>query len=166
MALFKSTLATNTFASPRVKTNPGEGMGTPFSRGTSFTLTTDHDATDVVALFPIPSNLCVNRVLFSTDGGATAGAADIGLYTLSDDGVTATAVDADEFASAQAVTSAAVDTDVTAEAGTTTIDERYKPIWEVLGLTEDPATTYWVAYTITTDIDATTVTGVRVEGWL
>lgn len=165
MALYLSELATNAYAAPVVKTNPNDGYGTPFSRGVSFTLTTDHDSADVIALFPISSSMCVNRVLLSTDGAATAGAADIGLYTLNEAGDTATAVDADEFASAQAITSAAVDTDVTAEAGTTTIDERYKPIWEVLGLSADPGLTYWVCLTVTTNIDATNVIAVRIEGW-
>lgn len=166
MALYLSEWATNAYAQPNVRQNAGEGVGKPYSKGSAFTLTTDHDAADVIALFPIPSNLVINQLLLSTDGAATAGAADIGLYTLNEAGDTATAVDADEFASAQAITSALLDSDVMAEAGTTTIDERYKPIWEVLGLSADPGLIYWVCLTITTNVDATNVVAVRVTGWL
>ena len=163
MALYKSTWLTNASATPNVREN--YGMGHAFTRGESFSMTTDHDTADVILLFPLPSNTVVNKVLMSTDGAATAGAGDIGLYTLNVAMDTATEVDKDLFASAQAITSAGVDTDVTGESTTVTIDERYKPLWEVLGLSEDPGAVYWLGWTITTDVDATTVTSLRVEGW-
>lgn len=163
MALYLSTLATNAFAKPPVKANPAE-TGRAYSRGVSFSLTTDHDSADVIALFPIPTTVCVRALLFSTNGAATAGAADFGLYTLNDLGDTATAVDADLFASAQAVTTALARSDITGESGVMTIDERFMPIWQAAGLSADPGGVFWVCLTVTTNIDATTVIGVEVEG--
>lgn len=163
MALYKSTLATNATATPIVKTDP-EDMGRAFNRGTSFSMTTDHDSTDVVLMFPVPTNITVRALFYYTDGTATTGTADIGLYTLSDDGATATAVDVDLFASAQALTTAATRTDITGEAGTVTIDERFKPLWEVAGASADPGGVYWVAFTMTQDIDATTVVALELVG--
>lgn len=164
MATYYSTLAANRFTTtPPARANSSD-LGQAYRAGTTFTLTTDHDAADIIALFPIPSGMTVRQVLFSTDGAATAGNVDIGLYTADDAGVL-TAVDADVFASAQAVTSALTMSDVTGEAGTITLDERYIPIWDAAtALTTNPNVTYWVCYTVTTDVDATTVTAVDVVG--
>jgi len=162
MALYKSTLATNLYASPAVR---GESHGGEVRRyGTSMTLTTDHDSADVVALFPVPSNMQVRSVQFSTDGSATTGAADIGIYTLSSDGATATAVDADLFASAQTITSAGDLTEVIDESSVFTIADRYLPLWEAAGESSDPGGYYWICYTLTANVDASTVTAVDVTG--
>lgn len=163
MALRKSTLATNATATPVVKTDPDE-MGRAFNRGTTYTVTASDTTSDVVLLFPIPTNMAIRALLFSTDGAATAGAGNFGLYTLNDAGDTATAVDADLFASAQAITSALTRSDITGEAGTVTINERFSPIWSVAGATSDPGGVYWVAYVPTTQADANTIVGVEVEG--
>lgn len=165
MAIRKSTLATNAFATPSVRANPKE-VGQAFNRGTTYTVTASDTTSDVVILFPVPTNLTVRALLFSTDGAATAGAGNFGLYTLNDAGDTATAVDADLFASAQAITSALARSDITGEAGTVTIDERFKALWEVVGASTDPGGVYWVAYVPTTQADANTVIGVEVEGVL
>lgn len=161
MALYKSTLAANAFAKPPVKT---DDFGESRLYGTTMSLTTDHDSADVVALFPVPTTMQVRRVYFSTDGTATAGAADIGLYTLNPAGDTATAVDADLFASAQAITTAADNTEVVGESGQFIIAERFQPLWQAAGASADPGGVYWVCLTITTNVDATTVVSVEVEG--
>lgn len=163
MALYKTTLATNFFATPPVKSNPQE-TGRAFNRGASISLTTDHDSADVIILFPVPTNICVRALLLSTDGGAAAGAGDFGLYTLNAAGDTATEVDKDLFASAQAITSALTRSDITGESTTVTIDERFKPLWEVAGASADPGGVYWVCMTVTTNVDATNVIGVEIEG--
>jgi len=163
MATYKSELATNATAQPVVKTNP-EKTGQAYNAGETFSLTTDHDAADVILMFPVPTNTTVRALLFSTDGASTTGAADFGLYTLGNDGTTLTAVDVDLFASAQAVTSALTRSDITGEAGTITINERFVPLWEAAGAASDPTGVYWVALTVTTDVDDTTVIGLEIEG--
>ena len=159
MALYKSTYASNLFAAPKVINNPGN-RGPMHFFGTHFQLTTDHDANDVILLMPIPSNFRPTQFRFSTDGGATAGAANVGLHTVSDDGATATVVDADLFASAQSVTTAATATDIIAYLNT---EDRGKTLWEIAALgaatyTADPKIEFWLTLTISTNVDATTET--------
>jgi len=163
MALKKSALATNLFAKPKVIANPGQN-GQVRLYGESLTLTSDEDSGDVILMFPIPSSLVVRSVLFSSDGGGAAGAVDIGLYTVDENGANEVAVDADLFASAQATSSAAERVDVIDEAGSITLDERFKAIWEAAAQTADPGAVYWVALTVTTDIDADTLVAVEVLG--
>lgn len=165
MALRKSTLATNATATPVVKTNPDE-LGQVRNFGTTYTITASDTTSDVVLLFPVPTNLAVRALLFSTDGAATAGAGNFGLYTLNAAGDTATAVDADLFASAQAITSALARSDITGESGVLTINERFAPLWEVVGASADPGGWYWVSYVPTTQADASTVVGVEAVGVL
>lgn len=163
MALKFSTLATGAFATPRVISNP-QNTGAPFNRGASHSMTTAEVANDVVALFSVPTNIAVRAVLLSSDGAGAAGAVDIGLYTINEAGDTETAVDRDLFTSAQSVAGALVRSDVTAEAGTITIDERFLPLWQAAGLTADPGGIFWVCATVTTAVDATTLIAVEVEG--
>ena len=163
MADFLSAWAT--FATSTPNSRESYGVGRFQSRGETFTLTTAHDAGDVIALFPIPSNANVNRVLFTSDGGATAGAVDIGLYTLDLADGSSAVVDADLFASAQAVTSAVTDSDVTNESGVIGVFQRVgTPLWSLAGYSSDPGIDFWVCYTVTTDVDATTQTVVMLEG--
>lgn len=164
MALRKSTLATNATATPPVKANPDEGTGLTYTRGCTYTVTASDTTSDNVILFPIPTNMSVRALLFSTDGAATAGAGNFGLCTLNNANDTVTEVDFDLWASAQAITSALARSDITGESTTVTIDERFKAIWEVVGATADPGGVYWVTYTATTQADANTVIGVEVVG--
>lgn len=168
MAVYKSTYASNVFATPKVLNNPGNRGGLQYF-GTHFQLTTDHDSADVILLMPIPSNFRPFELLFSTDGGATAGAANVGLHTLSDDGATATAVDVDLFASAQAVTSAGLRTDIFSESTTLGVEDRGKYMWEIAAVgaasyTVDPKIEFWLTATISTNIDATTETRWEMTG--
>lgn len=163
MALFLSTLASNRFTKPPVKANPGP-MGQARNVGTSFSLGTTHDTGDVILLFAIPTNFVMRTLRLSTDGAATAGAGDFGLYTLNDAGDTETAVDIDLFASAQAITTALERSDIIDEAGNVGIANRFQQIWEVAGLSADPGGVFWVGMTITTDVDATNVIGLETEG--
>lgn len=165
MAIYKSTYASRVFPATTQKIDDPSFKGNPFNFGTSFTLTTSHTSGDIIALFPLSSNSVVRALLLSTDGAATAGAMDVGLYTFNKGGDTATAVDADLFASAQAITSAATRTDITNESTNFPLTSRFLPLWDtVSGLTQDPSTSYWVCGTITTNVDATNVIAVEAIG--
>ncbi|WP_433886947.1 hypothetical protein [Pseudomonas vranovensis] len=104
-------------------------------------------------LVRISSGDRVSRLLLSCDAITTA-VGDIGLYDI--DAVNKGAVvDADFFASAQALTSALVNTDVTHEADAADAGAGFgladveKQIWQALGLASDPGKQYDVAITLT-----------------
>lgn len=88
----------------------------------------------------------ISRVLLSCEVIATA-TADVGIYEIATNG--GAAVDADFFASAQALTAALVNTDVTHESGVFTLANVEKPLWQALGLTKDPGKLYDVTATLT-----------------
>ncbi len=150
MADVKTTIISNREATPRVANDPWNKAVVKSSGVGILEVSTAEDATDILYFVEIPSNAVVRQVLLSCDAVSTSGAIDIGLYQTTDNG--GAVVDADLFASAQVVTTALNNSDVTHESGEYNRDEKNKPIWEVLGLTEDPQIDYWVAGTITTDM--------------
>lgn len=169
MTTYYSTIADyRLIDKPRTISNPAAYTGQMRSFGASMSLTTDHDDADQILMFPIPTTMAVRRVLLSSDGAASQGTLDIGLCTLSGDGAggySITEVDFDLFASDQAIASAITETDVTGEAGTVTLDERFVPIWQAAGASSDPGGEYWLILTVdTADIDATTKITVEVQG--
>lgn len=100
----------------------------------------------------VPSNARINRVLISCDA-ITSAAADIGIYKTAAEG--GAVVDADFFASAQSIATALVHSDVTHEADPADAGAGYgladteKPLWQALGLTEDPKIEYDITATLT-----------------
>ncbi len=163
MALRKSTLATNATALPVVRSNPKEA-GQARNFGTSYTVTSSDTTSDTVMLFPVPSNIAVRGLLLSSDGAATAGAGDFGLGVYFPETDTVVALDADLFASAQAITSALSRSDIAGESGALTVAERFKTLWEATGQVSDSGGVYWITYTPTTAADADTVIGVELIG--
>lgn len=107
----------------------------------------------VYRLTRINSNDRVSRVLLSCDAITTA-VGDIGIYDISSVNAGAV-VDADFFASAQALTAALVNLDVTHEADAADagigfgLADVEKPLWQALGLAADPGKQYDVAVTLT-----------------
>lgn len=95
----------------------------------------------------------VSRLLLSCDAITTA-VGDIGIYDISSVNAGAV-VDADFFASAQALTSALINQDVTHEADAADAGAGFgladveKPLWQALGLASDPGKQYDVAVTLT-----------------
>lgn len=109
-------------------------------------------ATSIIRLAEVPSNAVIRRVGL-VSGAQAAGAGDVGVYRNTKDG--GAVVDADFFATAVSVAAAVLDTDITAEATTGAFNnavKRGQPLWEALGLTADPRTTFDIAFTVTTDI--------------
>jgi hypothetical protein len=93
-----------------------------------------------------------------------AGKFDLGVYYSSStsDGtapsVRGTVVDADFFASAIECASAVTPTNVTAESGVYTLDERSQPLWQALDLSSDPGGYFDIVATCVTTA-VTTGTG-------
>ncbi len=149
----KSGPVTNRDATPRVAVN-GNLIGGRIreSVGTIETTGTDSAGSKYILAGGIPSSARVTDVLLSCDGNNTAGAMDIGVYKSTGDG--GAVVDADFFASAQALGTALTNSNVTHESGVFGIEDVEKPLWEALGLTSDPGLMYDVVGTITTADDA------------
>lgn len=103
----------------------------------------------IYRLARVPSNACALSVVLSNAAFTTTGAADIGIYKATVGSVAGAVVDADFFASAQALTTALQNTEVTHESGVYSLANREKPLWEALGLTADPQILYDIALTLT-----------------
>lgn len=104
-------------------------------------------AASIYRLLRVPSNFVLTGLRLAWDalGGSAAG--DVGVYAVAGNG--GAVVDADEFASAVALSSAGAWTDVMEEAAATDIAKIGMPLWERLGLTTDPAVGYDIAVTLT-----------------
>lgn len=150
MADIDSTLISNRAATPRVFNDPWTDAQVKSTGSGIIEVSTSEDAADELRFFRIKSNCVVREVLLSCDAISTSGAIDVGIYRTDDDG--GAVVDADFFASAQVVTSALTLSNVAHESGVYGIEDRNKPLWEALGLTEDPQVWYDVVGTITTDM--------------
>lgn len=150
-----STAIADMVAIPRVPVGSTKGAaGQMFESAGYVANAADDSATSILRFCRVPSNARISSVQMTT-GAATAGAVDIGVYQTADNG--GTVVDADLFASAQALTAALFNADVTYESGEYTVAESVKPLWEVLGLSSDPGREYDVAATITTTFSAASV---------
>ena len=150
MANASSTLISNRAATPRVANEPYNNARLKTSGVGIIEVSTSSDTGHILRFCQVRSNALIKQVLLSCDAVASAGAMDVGIYQTADNG--GAVVDADHFASAVVVTSALVDSNIAHESGVYTIDEKDEPLWEALGLTEDPGIWYDVAGTITTDM--------------
>lgn len=142
-----STQLTNRDASPRVVNNSIIQKGAmQCSVGTLESLDADAIAS-IYRMVSVPSNARVAQVLLSCDSTGTAGTTDIGVYQTTANG--GAVVDADHFASAQALTSALKNSDVTFESGVYGVEDIEKPLWSALGLSADSKRDYDICLTLT-----------------
>lgn len=122
---------------------------------------------DVLVLGLIKSGDLILDIELATDGAASAGALNVGLHSVdfSNNSTTLTAVDADLFASARAVTSAiAWDARDSIFSESTTLDDvmdRGKSAWALAAIgaasyTVDPGLTFAITATPSTAVDAAT----------
>lgn len=165
VVLGKSGVLTNMETVPIVQSPAGIANGNlKVARGV-VELANGDSIGSIYKMCRIPSNAYVLRVLLYCDA-ITSGAADIGCYYAQptrQGGAIATAttgmvqVDLDVFATAQSIASAlVVGTDVTHEATAANIDKLETPLWQLCGLTADPAVDFDVCLTLTA---ATTAAG-------
>lgn len=113
------------------------------------TITTNNDDSigSVYRFVRIPSRARVSEILIATDGGGTNGAGNVGLYHTHG----GAAVNAALFASALAMATA---NNAIAATGALDPADFTKPLWQVLGLDEDPDIEYDVAITLTSATNA------------
>lgn len=157
----KTTAITNRDAQPKVKTIGHLTKGELFEACGTVELTNGDSIGSTLIFASIPSNARVSQILLSCDGGNTTGTANIGIYQTTENG--SAVVDADLFASAQALTSALINSDVTHESGVYGIDDVEKELWEALGLSEDPKRFYDVVATLTAASDAADTVSMKVR---
>jgi hypothetical protein len=155
MADLDSTIISNRAATPRVANDPWNDAKIKTTGVGSVEVSTATDTGDELRFFRVRSNAVIKQVLLSCDAITSTGAMDVGIYQTDDNG--GAVVDADHFASATLVTSALVDSNIAHESGVYGIEDKNKPLWEALGLSEDPQIWYDVVGLITTDMGAGTV---------
>lgn len=149
----KSGNITSRDASPRVKSNPSVVGGKLQSAVGVAAISNGDSVGSTYRMFQIPSNARMDELLISAPDIGTTTIADFGIYETTDNG--GLAVDADRFASAQSLKDGALAKfDVLHESGSIALSDLEKPLWEMLGLTEDPGKNYDVVATLTGAADA------------
>lgn len=150
MADVDSTIISNRAATPRVANDPWNDAKMKTTGVGSLEVSTAEDTADELRFVRVRSNAVIKQVLLSCDAVAVGGAMDVGVYQTDDNG--GAVVDADHFASAQVVTSALVDSNIAHESAVYGIEDKNKPLWEALGLSEDSHLWYDIVGTVTTDM--------------
>jgi len=143
---------TNRDAIPQVKNNAGIANAPLYRAYGKQVIANGDSANSTYALFSLPSNAVIHRLLFSCEDAGTAGTIHIGLRKTPQND--STVVDADFFASSQVMTTALNDTDLTYENAVLTRYNKEQPLWEALSLTSDPNLIYdvYVTLTVATDV--------------
>lgn len=156
----KSTPITNLDASPPVRSTTGKGgNGVLQIADGTVTATTAMDAGSTYRICRIPSNAVIKAVWAHLDTAVTTFTADIGVYyptVGAPPSVTpATALDADLIASAVAFASIVTPTQYTDEAAAAalTVADKFKPLWDLAGLTSDPGCDLDIVLTATATSD-------------
>lgn len=145
---------TNRDAVPRVTNNAAVAAGQVRAFvGKILTVATD-DIASTYRFATVPSSAVMHSLrLYSPDIGSSAAAADVGLYRTTRDG--SAVVDADFFAAAINLNAGAVNgQDCLLGTSGFPLSEMEMPLWQALGLTEDPKIDYDICLTATGAIDA------------
>lgn len=159
----KSGSVTDRDATPRVPVDANLAGGRMREWvGTIETTGTDSAGSKYILCADVPSHARISQVLLSCDGNNTNGTIDIGVYKRTVDG--GAVVDADLFASAQAIGTILKNSDVTFESGVFGIEDVEKPLWEALGLSSDPNLLYDIVATIVTADDSADTISLLVRG--
>lgn len=118
------------------------------AQGVATTSATQASA-DTIHFTRVPSNAIISQVLISAADATTAGALNVGIYETAANG--GAAVDADLFASALDLAGGPYNNlDITHESGEYTYAETERPLWQVLGLSNDPNKEYDVVGVVST----------------
>lgn len=108
---------------------------------------------DLARMIVLPSRARIWQLFLATDGAATAGATDVGLYYAGSNADGAV-IDADYFATAVVVTSAS-SADIYAERSAALAVNRGKMLWELAGLSSDPQSMMHITMTPSTSFTVT-----------
>lgn len=137
----KSTPITNRDSSPTVLTSPAQGAHRPMYNAFGRCAITNGDSIgSKYILCEIPSNARVISMRIYSGGAGAGSAANIGLYRNTADG--GAVLDADLFCSAVSLASSFNNADQAHESAQYSAPKRDMPLWEAVGLSEDPHTTF------------------------
>ena len=162
MANLSSTLITNATATPSVSTSANAGApGGLNNTYQPLAVTASETIGNVLRFVRVPSNARLTSIILYSDalGGTTAG--DIGVYRTAEDG--GAVVDADHFGSGVSLVSKVAGVEQIFESGVNTVADIGKPLWDALGLSADPQTTYDIAITLTAAVTTPGSIGLAVE---
>lgn len=144
----KSTLVTNADAKPADLSSPIIAHGRKREQVGVLEVAAADDDGSVFRFGRVWSGARVSKIEYANDAMTGSTAWEVGVHETADNG--GAVVDADEFASALDLSSAHAFTDVTYEAVATEIDKVEQPLWQRIGLTEDPKKWYDITATATT----------------
>lgn len=100
----------------------------------------------ILRILSVPSNARMDSLAISNDAITTC-AGDVGVYRNTRDG--GAVVSVAYFGSAVSLAAVQTNVDITNESGTNTIAKQVQPLWQALGFTADPQTTFDIAVTLT-----------------
>ena len=165
----KSTTITNRDSTPSVINDARNERSHMISAyGNVAALSTD-SVGSYYPLVSVPSSAVVKKVLLTCAAGGGTAAHSIGVFkNTANSGTTTTGVVANTssdtfFAATQTTVNALTNSDVTNASGTYTADKRAQPIWQAIGLTTDPQTTFDIAIKTTTVLTSNAQLALLVE---
>ncbi len=156
----KSTQITNRDATPAVLNNPVTDAGVLRAKVATIAPSASASISATYRMVDIPSNARVHRVIFQAAAMGT-GKFDIGVYRNTRDG--GAVVDADFFASAVDCSAAVAMTDVTNESAEYSMAEQTQQLWQAVGASEDPKSTYDITLTATSAVTNSATAMLKVE---
>lgn len=157
----KSAAITNQDASPRVQDTGGKGASFGPSVVDGYVTPSGSMAAGSTYLILRLKSTAVVKILVLESEAQGAGKFNVGVYyadsindiSAGNQANLGVAISAAFFASDVDCASAVVPTDITNESGTNTIDKRFMPLWQALGLSSDPGGKFDIVATVhTTDI--------------
>lgn len=150
----KSTTITNRDASPSV-INDGRLQRATVKKGKGSVAVGAADSIDsYYPMAEVPSSAVVHGVLLSALAGMTSTVGDVGVFKNTKDagvntGVEAIAGSRAFFGSAVSLATVLTRSEQTNESLTYTVAKREQPLWQALGLTVDPMTTFDIGVKLT-----------------
>lgn len=157
----KSGPITNRDATPPVLNNSSADKNRLVEATGHVTTTSSVTSGSTYTMVTVPSNARISQILVSCAAMAGSSAADLGVYRNTADG--GAVVDADFFATAIDLSSALTNSDVTNESATYTVAKQQQPLWQALGVSADPNTTYDIVFTTTATINTGAALGIKVR---
>lgn len=156
----KGVQATNRDATPPIISDGRVSRSSIKESSDYVTVTSGDSIASKYILGNVPSSARVSDVLLSC-AAITSGAADVGVYRNTADG--GAVVSAGFFGTAVSIASVLTNSSILNESTTNTVDKQNQPLWQALGLSADPMTTFDIVATLTAAAAATGFLGLRVR---
>lgn len=153
----KATAISNADATPRIANSPYIDSAMKRTAVGKVVVATTDSVNSVYRFARVPSGARISSIRRTHGAGGATGAVDIGVHRTAADG--GAVVDADRFATAQAITAAAREV----EQGPALAADKEKRLWEYLGLAADPGVDYDITATLTTVVAAQIDLALEVE---